>query len=349
MTKESLLALRLRQIDGKGLELEKTVRQIERETAIRCERLATHIQKMQAWSSEAQDLHQGLLIKELEAKDKEIAELKAKLEAFDMCEEAEPEDPALTKASTIAIFDSILFAIENWSTDGGTAPDFSLACQAVLFPLVYDQVMKGNENYYLKKVPTASLEVVKRGREYVKFVRNTCAVGLTDPTAWSQHVPMIAKWLVNDALPLLYGARDDVWERSTPLTLEAIMSWRDKPASRALEFPLVFDAMDLLDRYSDEIREKTNLARIYTRHTKHSIGGKLMRNSIRGLDKWGREAREWSRYEGRLRVRAGSGLIGALESYYTQWQAKPTERLKRDVMTWRLRLHLKWNGHPRVS
>jgi len=71
-----------------------------------------------------------------------------------------------------------------------------------------------------------------------------------------------------------------------------------------------------------------------------------MRNSIRGLDKWGREAREWSRYEGRLRMRAGAGLIGALESYYTQWQAKPTDRLKRDYMTWRLRLHLKWNGNP---
>lgn len=71
-----------------------------------------------------------------------------------------------------------------------------------------------------------------------------------------------------------------------------------------------------------------------------------MRNAIRGLDRWGREAREWSRYEGRLRMRAGAGLIGALESYYAQWQAKPTDRLKRDYMLWRLRLHLKWNGNP---
>ena len=118
----------------------------------------------------------------------------------------------------------------------------------------------------LKRVPTASLEVVKRGREYVKFIRDTCPVGLTDPTAWSQHVPMISKWWVNDALPLLYGARDDVWERSTPLALEAIMSWRDKPANRALEFPLVFDAMDLLDRHGNEIREKTNLPQ-FTRDT----------------------------------------------------------------------------------
>ncbi len=73
-----------------------------------------------------------------------------------------------------------------------------------------------------------------------------------------------------------------------------------------------------------------------------------MRNSIRGLDKWGREAREWSRYEGRLRMRAGAGLIGALESYYSQWKATPTDRLKKEVMTWRLRLHLKWNSHPEI-
>jgi len=71
-----------------------------------------------------------------------------------------------------------------------------------------------------------------------------------------------------------------------------------------------------------------------------------MRNSIRGLDKWGREAREWSRYEGRLRMRAGVGIIGALESYYAQWQAKPSDSLRREYMLWRLRLHLKWNGNP---
>jgi len=71
-----------------------------------------------------------------------------------------------------------------------------------------------------------------------------------------------------------------------------------------------------------------------------------MRNSIRGLDQWGKEAREWNRYEGRLRMKAGAGLVGALEAYYTEWQKKPTDRLRRDVMLWRLRLHLKWNSYP---
>ena len=210
-------------------------------------------------------MHRTDLRRALKEKDDKIAELEAKLEAA-LLEEPEPEDPSLVKAQTVAIFDSILFAIENWSTDGDTAPDFSLACQAILFPLVYDPVMNGNSHYYLRKVPDSALEVVKRGREYVKFIRDTCQVGLTDPIAWSQYVPMISKWWVNDALPLLYGARDDVWERSSPLTLEAIISWRDQPASRALEFPRMFDAMDLLDRYGDEIREKTNLPQ-FTRDT----------------------------------------------------------------------------------
>ena len=71
-----------------------------------------------------------------------------------------------------------------------------------------------------------------------------------------------------------------------------------------------------------------------------------MRNAIRGLQKWEREAHEWSRYAGRLRMQAGSGLIGALESYYAQWKEKPTEGTTRSYMLWRLRLHLKWNGEP---
>ncbi len=71
-----------------------------------------------------------------------------------------------------------------------------------------------------------------------------------------------------------------------------------------------------------------------------------MRNAIRGLQKWEKEAHEWSRYAGRLRIQAGSGLIGALESYYAQWKEKPTERVTRDYLLWRLRLHLKWNGEP---
>ena len=39
----------------------------------------------------------------------------------------------LERAKTLAIFDSILFSIENWATDDSPAPDFTLAAQASLF------------------------------------------------------------------------------------------------------------------------------------------------------------------------------------------------------------------------
>ena len=266
MPKETQLYDELRQLKSKAADSERIVKQLEMETVNKCAQTLARLNRMTAAAAKIEENLLFIVAK----KDQTIAEQAAKIaeleEQAELETQPEQEDPSLVKAKTIAIFDSILFAIENWSTDGDTAPDFSLACQSILFPLVYNQVMNGNEHYFLKTVPTASVEVVKRGREYVKFIRSTCQVGLTDPEAWSVHVPMIAKWWVNDALPLLYGARDDVWERSTPLTLEAIMSWRDQPASRALEFPLVFDAMDLLDRHREEIREKTNLPE-FTRET----------------------------------------------------------------------------------
>lgn len=71
-----------------------------------------------------------------------------------------------------------------------------------------------------------------------------------------------------------------------------------------------------------------------------------MRNSIRGLEQWEGEAREFSRKAGRLRMKAGSGMIGALESWYQQWEEKPTPRAQREYMVWRLRLHVRWNEFP---
>ena len=71
-----------------------------------------------------------------------------------------------------------------------------------------------------------------------------------------------------------------------------------------------------------------------------------MRNAIRGLEQWEGEARDWSRNAGKLRMRAGTGMIGALESWYAQWKEKPTPKTTREYMLWRLRIHLKWNGNP---
>lgn len=190
-------------------------------------------------------------VKELEAKLADLGE-KTALKSVNSEE--------INKAKTIAIFDAIIFNISNWSTAGDTAPDFELASQAILFPAVYERVMRGDEEaYILEEVPVSALEVVKRGREYVKHFRSSCPLSLVDPTTWEMYGGEVQKWWVNDALPLIYGARDPSWEEDTPFTLPEMIAWRDYPANRALSFPLIFDGMEHVEKYRDAVREETGL------------------------------------------------------------------------------------------
>lgn len=165
------------------------------------------------------------------------------------------EQLQVAKATTLSIYDSIIFAISNWSTDGQTAGDIELACQATLFPCIYQKVMEGVEDYFFDEVPTSALLVVQRGREYVRSLRETEDRFITEPDIWLEYAPTIHEWWINDGLPLLYGARDDDWELISPKTLEEMIVWRDQPASRALDFPLIWDGMELIKKYPDEIRE----------------------------------------------------------------------------------------------
>lgn len=189
---------------------------------------------------------------ELERLRAEVAEYKARQPApVDMV--------AVNKACTISIFDSIIFAISNWSTDGQTAPDVELACQSILFPLVYQQVMQGNTDYNITKVPVAASEVVRRGRHYVRSLRQSRDILITTPDVWKEEAKAIQTWWVNDALPLLYGARDEDWDVKKSMPLDKMIKWRDMPASRILEFPLIWDGMELVKKHADEIRELSEL------------------------------------------------------------------------------------------
>ena len=202
---------------------------------------------------------------EREAKS-EVHRLERKLQEALASAARGPQGPAdefaegeVEKASTLAIFDSIIFAISNWSTEGDTAPDFELACQSVIFPIVYERVMSNDSDYYLEEVPISAMEVVKRGREQVKHLREVCASSLVDPEAWNTHANSVQQWWIRDALPLLYGGRADEWDEDTPLSLGASLEWRDQPASRALHFPLIFDGMELVNKHRDQIRDITGL------------------------------------------------------------------------------------------
>lgn len=67
---------------------------------------------------------------------------------------------------------------------------------------------------------------------------------------------------------------------------------------------------------------------------------------IKGLEQWEGETKEWNRLAGKLKMRAGVGLVDALENWYGSWQTKHTDRSRREYLTWRLRLHLKHNSDP---
>jgi hypothetical protein len=206
---------------------------------------------------------QGCVHRLVAAKDKEIEKLKKELEAARAAQQSEQIEMNVPKldprAATFAIYDSIIFAISNWSTDGDTAPDFELACQSILFPVVYERVMRGEDDYYIEEVPCSAMEIVKRGREYVKMLRSTCEGSLVAPDVWESHAGMVQEWWVRDALPMLYGARSNEWDEDNPLSLLEVLEWRDQPASRALHFPLIFDGMALVEKNRDLIRESTGL------------------------------------------------------------------------------------------
>lgn len=69
-------------------------------------------------------------------------------------------------------------------------------------------------------------------------------------------------------------------------------------------------------------------------------------NDIKGLEQWEGETKEWNKRAGKLKTRAGIGLVSALENWYKAWQTKHTERNRREYLLWRLRIHLKHNSDP---
>jgi hypothetical protein len=157
-------------------------------------------------------------------------------------------------ASTMAILDSLLRHISR------DAEDFRMASEAFLFPAVYERVMANTEEaYFLEDVPASMDLLINRGRSYVQWTREEFYTHLTNPATWEEATPVIADWWRNDALPLLYGARDEQWDLDVPLSLQEMMVWRDNPAERPMHFSAVFDALELYQKHKDTIFESSGL------------------------------------------------------------------------------------------
>lgn len=157
-------------------------------------------------------------------------------------------------ATSVAIIECVLRLISEG------ADDFRLISEAFLFPAVIERIVTGAEEaYFLEEVPAAASTVVNRGREYVQWIREAYDTHLTDPDAWESAVDTISDWWRNDALPLLYGSRDEQWDIDVPLTLTEMLTWRDVPAERPITYSAIFDAYEIYRKYKDAIYEKSGL------------------------------------------------------------------------------------------
>jgi len=165
----------------------------------------------------------------------------------------EPNSSELQISATIAILDSILRHISR------DADDFRLASESFLFPAVVERMLS-SPDYLITEVPDCVDIVIERGRDYVEWVRKEYYTHLTNPETWNDAIPYITEWWKNDALPMIYGARDEQWDIDQPLTLPEMMIWRDNPAERPLQFPSIFDAFEIYERNKDAIMESSGLA-----------------------------------------------------------------------------------------
>jgi hypothetical protein len=190
--------------------------------------------------------------REVRRLEKELALLRAgtsKLTAMGPITETD-----LKVATTIGIFDTMLRHMCE------SAEDFRLASEAFLFPVVYERVMEGTEEaYYLEEIPVVAPLIIQRGKEYIEWTRTQYDTHITDPDTWTEAVEYITDWWRNDALPMIYGARDEQWDIDMPLSLPEILLWRESPGDRPLNFPKIFDAYEIYRKHKDEIYEISGL------------------------------------------------------------------------------------------
>jgi len=169
-------------------------------------------------------------------------------------EESKINTVDLKIASSVAIFETILRHMCK------NADDFRLASQAFLFPSVYERLMAGEEEaYYLEEIPDSAHLVVSKGQEHIAWLRSEYDTHLTNPETWAASIDSVAEWWRNDALPLLYGSKDEQWEIDVPLTLREMLVWRDSPAERPITYSAIFDAYEVYKANKDIIYESTGL------------------------------------------------------------------------------------------
>ena len=174
----------------------------------------------------------------------------AKQKFFEI-EESIEEIPkeSLDIAGSIGIWEVILRAMTK------DAQDFRTACDAIIFPAVYEQIVDGNPFYLLKEVPSSATAVIQQGRELLTWLREEFDTYLTYNDVWPVASEVVSDWWLGTGLPLMYGSRDEAWDEVKPYTIVDMDVWKNYPADREIEFAKVTSAYQFWKQYSDDVRD----------------------------------------------------------------------------------------------
>lgn len=193
----------------------------------------------------------GREVKKLEI---ELARLRKQLADGVSTQETQVHPSDLGIASTIGVLECLLRHICEGSDD------FRLMSYSFLFPAVIERVMGADDPaYLLDTLPSSASTVIDRGKQYVQYIRSQCDTHVTDPDAWAKYINEVTDWWKNDALPLLYGSRDEQWDADSPLSLVEMLMWRDEPSERPIQFSPIFDAYEIYRANKDAIYDSSGI------------------------------------------------------------------------------------------
>lgn len=190
--------------------------------------------------------------REVRRLEKELALLRSGVDSFTSPEKVSDTD--LKVAQTVGIFEFLLRHMCN------NADDFRIASEAFLYPAIYERVMKGDdEAYFLDGVPPCLPVIIQRGKEHIQWIRSEFDAHIIDPETWAKSIDYIVEWWRNDALPMIYGARDEQWDIDIPFSLQEILLWEESLGDRPLNFPTIFDAYEIYRKFKDQVYETSGL------------------------------------------------------------------------------------------
>ena len=184
---------------------------------------------------------------------RKVENIRAKTKPEEVIEEASDKswgepDTRLRQALTYTVFDTILFCITN-----GQSPDFTLISQSVLIGCVYNNVSKGYNSYLFKGIPPSGVSAIIQGKSILEELREKEDDYLDTPENWEKYAPLIQRWWMNVALPLVFGEMDPDWAEVDLPNCSEMKEWADSDINKMQITPAIYDLIEAARSRTQEI------------------------------------------------------------------------------------------------